>query len=1168
MVAMCGLLHELPARNHAHNVKPLRLVRCMVKYPCSCCWLSVFISIVLTAVGLRVLTANAGPLGPFKVGVDYPNTELIARNSDALILAQEESALAFLGKKKESSGSAWGRRLAMGSSLDNDEDHDYDKMIDSAERLFGHEFGGKVVRHLHERRLATAQLQEQQSEMLTAGLLILGARDGVTNLYDDAGIDQICSFRKALMIDEPSFQDYCMLIDDPYATGSGDPTKVCSMGAGALDMFYGDADYDIDQIDVSDFSIAGFDEIVELARKQDMAALYGPSAAYPAADVTKVVALFGKITGYLMGPWTQANGKFACDASKKKNMAKTLAVIANIRAKKSLESYNGVLNQYFDKNFNVTNLQTRYTRATFVYGAPLAGYDNYIEQADRRAQDTKYQRWWAEKKFRTLVTDSKAKWPTMIPTFLNTKLLLTEILSVLIGDAIRALIPMVVVVLVVWGQTGSLFIALITLTEILLSLTTAIFVTTSLLQIKWVSFQCALSLYIVLAIGADDVFVFMDAYKQSFYKGAAVNESLIHRMSWVYRRAGLAMLITSLTTCAAFIASALSSPIPELQNFGIFAAFVIFIDYVLVMTFLCANTIIFHNHFEMKPGLCFACCDDCCCKEWRCSKGGCDMLCRFGSSEPPTSTQLAQEGKAATTKKPAAVRFFEDTFPFNLVVKRLPTRLVSIAICLGLLAVAISSAMRITPQTSTETFLPDDHPFQRYQTISNNEFETSNSDRTVDINFVWGFQDNDPLDQTGVSLIFDADFKGTPKYKSAFELTPSAQTALVDVCALLGEANATKLTIDTETGNRTINTDCFITAFRDYLSFKGEAFPLPTAAMATSWMETWLRDKDSSIPSGARSGKYENDVGWRKVDGSSAPSLSWVKMSAASKLGARAFLPATQTREYYNTWQDVLADVNQITASTPLGNAFQLSGTSVGRGNKWIYMTVQEAYVRMALVGAGVGLGIAALVLLLSTRNLIVTAACIGTIAAALACVLGTIVAMGWQLGSNESLCIMILTGFAVDYVVHLSHAYMESAATDRLERVHDALRDLGISVFWGMLTSLLAAVTLASCQIQSLAKFGVFFALTVSYSYLWSVFFLMPLLACVGPQPSKEGAAALESKANSSMAMASVGTLDITPTPPSATEMASAPPSPPGSASTPGSARKSNNGRVAPHIV
>ena len=386
--------------------------------------------------------------------------------------------------------------------------------------------------------------------------------------------------------------------------------------------------------------------------------------------------------------------------------------------------------QYFDVNFDVSNPVTRYTKGFYQYGAPLAGFNDYIEQTNVNEQDAQYQLWWAQKRFRALYPEGMSDlWPTGQPTLLNTKLLLSEILLVLIGDGLRAIAPIILVTLIVWMQTGSLFIALVTIVEIILSLTASIFVTSFLLQIKWVSFQCALALYIVLAIGADDVFVFMDAYKQSFYKGADVNQSLAHRMSWVYRRAGLAMLITSLTTCSAFVASALSSPIPELQNFGIFAACVILLDYLLVMTFLCANCIIFHNYFEMKPGLCCACCDGCF-ATWRCAKGGCAQLCKF--SGLVNTTTEAKEGKSEDAAKPLGVVFFEDTFPFNLVVKNVHTRVTSMCMCLALLVAATVSATGIEAQTSTEDFLPEDNPFQRYQTVQAN-FASSNFDRTVEV---------------------------------------------------------------------------------------------------------------------------------------------------------------------------------------------------------------------------------------------------------------------------------------------------------------------------------------------------------------------------------------------------------------------------------------------------
>ena len=475
--------------------------------------------------------------------------------------------------------------------------------------------------------------------------------------------------------------------------------------------------------------------------------------------------------------------------------------------------------------------------------------------------------------------------------------------------------------------------------------------------------------------------------------------------------------------------------------------------------------------------------------------------------------------------------------------------------CVIMLSLSISSATSITAQKSTENFLPDDHPFQRYSTLSNN-FESSSFDSTVEINVIWGFEENDPLDTTGVQLIFDHAFKGVPRYASSFQLTPAAQNAVLSACDILTESSSTKVTIDINSGNSTVESECFMRAFKDYRAFKGEAFPVPTAQIDAA-MEAWVRDENASIPAAYRAEgatDYVADVGWRKVD--DVMKIAWVKIRAQSKLKESSFLAASQTREYYNEWQGILAEINAVTSPTPLGSAFQVSGLDVGLSNKWMYMTVQEAYVRMALTGLAVSLIIASVVLLVSTRNVIVTFASMFSIVSALACVVGTIVAMGWELGSNESLCIMILPGFAVDYVVHLSNAYMESGSKVRLERVHDAVRDLGISVFWGMLTSLLAAIALATCSIQSLSKFGVFFALTISYAYLWSVLFLMPLLAFVGPEPAEAAQCGLSPDA-----------LEVTPSPtkdvPTAVALAvvnSAPPSPPGS--------EHNRKRVVPFVV
>eukprot|EP00965_Chrysotila_dentata_P259398 6213552-Pleurochrysis_carterae.AAC.1 len=61
----------------------------------------------------------------------------------------------------------------------------------------------------------------------------------------------------------------------------------------------------------------------------------------------------------------------------------------------------------------------------------------------------------------------------------------------------------------------------------------------------------------------------------------------------------------------------------------------------------------------------------------------------------------------------------------------------------------------------------------------------------------------------------------------------------------------------------------------------------------------------------------------------------------------------------------------------------------------------------MAATGVAIGVAIAFVVILVATRNLIVTALCVVTISCSLVCVMGAIVAGGWQLGSvrNTPLC-------------------------------------------------------------------------------------------------------------------------------------------------------------------
>merc|ERR1711904_619074 len=128
-------------------------------------------------------------------------------------------------------------------------------------------------------------------------------------------------------------------------------------------------------------------------------------------------------------------------------------------------------------------------------------------------------------------------------------------------------------------------------------------------------------------------------------------------------------------------------------------------------------------------------------------------------------------------------------------------------------------------------------------------------------------------------------------------------------------------------------------------------------------------------------------------------------------------------------------------------------------------------FIRTAISGATIGSVVAFVVILLATRQVLIAVSSFATIACILISVLAMMRIAGYELGTITSISITILAGFSVDYVVHLAHAYETSTRSNRREKAHEALEVIGVSVFSGMLTSLLASLALLVCVLQFFAK-------------------------------------------------------------------------------------------------
>jgi predicted RND superfamily exporter protein len=91
-------------------------------------------------------------------------------------------------------------------------------------------------------------------------------------------------------------------------------------------------------------------------------------------------------------------------------------------------------------------------------------------------------------------------------------------------------------------------------------------------------------------------------------------------------------------------------------------------------------------------------------------------------------------------------------------------------------------------------------------------------------------------------------------------------------------------------------------------------------------------------------------------------------------------------------------------------------------------MITERAFVTSAFQGMTIAAIFALIVLVIATKNIIqatVSLLCVGVV---IVSVFAVMKLLGWEIGIAESINIVILIGFAIDYIVHLSTTYMHSA--------------------------------------------------------------------------------------------------------------------------------------------
>ena len=111
---------------------------------------------------------------------------------------------------------------------------------------------------------------------------------------------------------------------------------------------------------------------------------------------------------------------------------------------------------------------------------------------------------------------------------------------------------------------------------------------------------------------------------------------------------------------------------------------------------------------------------------------------------------------------------------------------------------------------------------------------------------------------------------------------------------------------------------------------------------------------------------------------------------------------------------------------------------------------------------------------------------------------------LGWELGVTEAIVGTMMFGFAVDYCVHLGHAFDHAVGEGQMtnrEAAKHALERMGASIFQGGFTTLLGVVVLAFASSVAFRVFSRFVVTTVLLGVGHGMILLPVLLTYLTPR-------------------------------------------------------------------
>uniref|UniRef100_A0A7S3CP63 SSD domain-containing protein n=1 Tax=Strombidium rassoulzadegani TaxID=1082188 RepID=A0A7S3CP63_9SPIT len=689
----------------------------------------------------------------------------------------------------------------------------------------------------------------------------------------------------------------------------------------------------------------------------------------------------------------------------------------------------------FDKYVTSENLTVSYMRSLLTFGTPLE-FDGttYKNSSDREEEQDA-----VVKEFSIAVRDEVTASDDRQPGFrtFNANFVLTidEFLDLVLVDSLLSLASALFVYFYLVYHLESKFLSFIGITIILFSYPTTVVITEGILGCTYLGSLQVVSIFLVLGIAADDIFVFIDAWRQSEHMAKEIFKGdKKRRMAYAFRRACRAMAVTSSTTSVAFFAN-MFSPIMPIKSFGLLSGVIIPLNYLFVVIFMPCAVIFFEEKLQHTT---------CCCIKHK-------------QEDKVEEVKAEGDGEVQLNR---VERFFDTTWN-QFIVKRKPFVLL---LFLAWSVFAFTQAIQMGPQTEEEEFIDPENPIIRTFTLLGSEF-TATQEVKNRIYFMWGIEG---VDREGES-IWDPEFLGEPLWTQNFNIkSAQSQNQLIEFCEEVQ---------DKEFVARD-DIACWIEDFKAYVeALPGRSFP-DEANFDTDLQDFLGTGPGKSALQKGYLGMYEGEIKYMVV---------MVYSDVSERAPRDEKLPVYQQYEDYRLeWEGRFNE--------GLQKFFQHS-------NAWPFMPTEEAFAQNAKQGIAISISFALVILLIATRNWVVSIISVFCIGIVIVSIVGIMHLNGQQLGTSESISIVILIGFSVDYTVHLAADYMHSPNEARADKMRQAFREMGVSIFSGFVTTFGCGFFLFFGNLTFFSKFGLLITCTVFFSFIVAVGLFSSLMHLLGPQ-------------------------------------------------------------------